>query len=36
MIDIRELRIGNYVHLFKSTTPYHITEIGYSEIEYLR
>ena len=33
MIDVRELRIGNYVHLFESDTPYRITEIGYSEIE---
>lgn len=33
MIDVRELRIGNYVYLFKSTTLYKITEIGYSEIE---
>nr|DAJ36960.1 MAG TPA: hypothetical protein [Caudoviricetes sp.] len=33
MIDVRELRIGNYVYLFKSTALYKITEIGYSEIE---
>ena len=33
MIDVRELRIGNYVYLFKSTTLYKITEIGYSKIE---
>ena len=33
MIDVRELRIGNYVYLFKSTTLYKITGIGYSEIE---
>ena len=34
MIDVRELRIGNYVYLFKSTTLYKITEIGYSEIDF--
>lgn len=36
MIDIRELRIGNYVYLQNSKTPYKITEIGYSEIEHPR
>ena len=36
MIDVRELRIGNYVYLFRSITPYKITDIGYSEIEYPR
>lgn len=33
MIDVRELRIGDYVYLQSSKTPYRITEIGYSEIE---
>lgn len=33
MIDVRELRIGDYVYLFRSTTPSKITDIGYSEIE---
>ena len=33
MIDVRELRIGNYVYLFRSTAPSKITDIGYSEIE---
>lgn len=34
MVDVRELKIGNYVYLQNSKTPYKITEIGYSEIEY--
>ena len=33
-MDVRELKIGNYVYLQNSKTPYKITEIGYSEIEY--
>lgn len=33
MIDVKELRIGDYVYLFRSTTPSKITDIGYSEIE---
>ena len=36
MVDVRELKIGNYVYLQNSKTPYKITEIGYSEIEYPR
>lgn len=36
MIDARELRLGDYVYLQNSKTPYLITEIGYSEIEYPR
>ncbi|WP_301704076.1 hypothetical protein [uncultured Parabacteroides sp.] len=36
MVDVRELKIGNYVYLQSSKTPYRITEIGYSEIEYPR
>ncbi len=36
MIDAKELRIDNYVHLINSDTFYRITEIGYSEIEYPR
>lgn len=36
MIDVKELRIGNYVYLQSSKTPYKITEVGYSEIEYPR
>jgi len=34
MIDVKELRIGNYVYLQSSKTPYKITEVGYSEIIY--
>ena len=34
MVDVRELKIGNYVYLQNSKTPYKVTEIGYSEIEY--
>ena len=30
MVDVRELKIGNYVYLQNSKTPYKITEIGYS------
>ena len=33
MIDVRELRVGSYVYLFRSITPSKITDIGYSEIE---
>lgn len=33
MIGVGELRIGDYVYLFRSTAPSKITEIGYSEIE---
>lgn len=29
MIDVRELKIGNYVYLQNSKTPYKITEVGY-------
>lgn len=36
MIDVKELRIGNYVYLQNSKTPYKITEVGYREIEYPR
>lgn len=36
MIDVGKLRIGDYVYLQNSKTPYKITEIGYSEIEYPR
>lgn len=36
MIDVRELKIGDFVYLQKSKTPYQITELGYSEIEYPR
>ena len=31
MVDVRELKIGNYVYLQNSKTPYKITEIGYSQ-----
>lgn len=34
MIDVKDLRMGDYVYLQSSKTPYRITEIGYSEIEY--
>lgn len=36
MVDVRELRIGDYVYLQSSESSYGITEIGYSEIEYPR
>lgn len=36
MVDVRELMIGDFVYLQNSKTPYRITELGYSEIEYPR
>lgn len=36
MIDVKDLRVGDYVYLQNSKTPYKITEVGYSEIEYPR